>query len=519
MFREQSLISVNAIRLKIPWIGGYADRVQRSPLAWRLLHGTFWSLAGTVCSKALGFGTAVVLARVLGTQDFGAFGIIQGTVAMFQVFAGFGLGLTATKYVAELRSKDPERAGRIIALSSTVGALTGLVVCLCMYAGSGWLAAHTLAAPRLAPLLRLAAFTLLLTAVNGAQMGSLTGFEGFKKIAQINVITGLIYVPVVVVGVVFGGLHGAVYALLVNAGFCCLVGHFALRREVRRYRIRVRLHHSFKELPVLWKFSVPAVLSGLLVTPATWIASALLVQRPGGYAQMGIFNAASQFRNLLMFVPMMLMQASLPVLSSKTDESGSSDFRQTLNISQSIMVGISFPLAAFLMFVAGPVLQMYGKDFRSGQTVLIGVVLTALVQCIGAAAGPAIEAKGRMWTAMGINWSWAALYVAFVYPSVGRFGADALAYGSAAAYILMTIGGFVYIRRDLPEGMLRRIHVSLIFAVFLAIASLLTPGNLRLYAALPTTALAAVVAVTFLTDQSLVRKLRGRSAAAVSDTV
>src|ERR1022692_3038167 len=46
--------------------------------------------------------------------------MIQSTVGMLGIFAGLGLGITATKYVAELRSHDPERAGRIIALGCGV---------------------------------------------------------------------------------------------------------------------------------------------------------------------------------------------------------------------------------------------------------------------------------------------------------------------------------------------------------------------------------------------------------------
>jgi len=37
---------------------------------------------------------------LLGTVGFGELGVIQSTVGMFGVFAGLGLGMTATKYVA-----------------------------------------------------------------------------------------------------------------------------------------------------------------------------------------------------------------------------------------------------------------------------------------------------------------------------------------------------------------------------------------------------------------------------------
>ncbi|MDQ3920568.1 MAG: oligosaccharide flippase family protein, partial [Acidobacteriota bacterium] len=63
-------------------------------------------------------GVAVIAARCLGRKGYGELGIIQSTVGMFQVFAGFGLGLTATKYVAEFKRQNPERAGHIIAVST-----------------------------------------------------------------------------------------------------------------------------------------------------------------------------------------------------------------------------------------------------------------------------------------------------------------------------------------------------------------------------------------------------------------
>ena len=62
----------------------------------------FWTFAGTVISRGLMFVATVAVARILGKTAYGELGMIQSTVGMFSVFAGFGLGLTATKYVAEL---------------------------------------------------------------------------------------------------------------------------------------------------------------------------------------------------------------------------------------------------------------------------------------------------------------------------------------------------------------------------------------------------------------------------------
>jgi O-antigen/teichoic acid export membrane protein len=501
------LITFSSTVTRFPSVGKFIARVQRSDIASRLLHGAFWSLLGTLLTRFLTLGSTMIIAHLLGKEDFGALGMLQSTLAMFQVFAGFGLGLTATKYVAEFRAKDPRRAGRIIALSTSVGVVTGLIVCGGAYMSASWLATHSLAAPRLAPLVRLGAFDLLLTAINGAQMGALAGFERFKKIAHINVFGGMTYVVFSLAGISAFGLYGAIGAVVLSDALLCLVSHVVVRTEARRLDVPVRLADCRQELPVLWKFSAPAVLSGLMVTPIYWLCNSLLVQQPGGYAQMAVYTASSSWRNVLMYLPTMLVQASLPVLSSAADAEGSNRFRSTINITQTIMVAIAFPAATLLMLAAVPILRLYGKGFTTGDSVLIGVVLTALIQCIGAAGGPAIEAKGRMWFALLINGSWAVIYLLFVYLSVERFGANSLAYGAATAYVFLTVWVYVYMRRDLPEGMLSRVLLAVGFALILGGICVVIPARLRLYAALPVTALSGFVAVAYLTDRKLWRSL------------
>jgi len=90
------------------------DRVEASEIGYRLAKGVFWSMASAVISRGLMLAASVLVARMLGKTGFGELGMIRSTVGMFGVFAGFGLGLTATKHVAEFRSSDPARAGRII---------------------------------------------------------------------------------------------------------------------------------------------------------------------------------------------------------------------------------------------------------------------------------------------------------------------------------------------------------------------------------------------------------------------
>ena len=162
------------------------QRLEASPTGSRLVKGALWSLAGSVISRGLMMAAWVLVARVLGKETYGEFGIIRSTVNMFTVFAGFGLGLTATKYIAEFRNSDPHRAGRVMALSGLFAAISGGVIALGLGIFAPWLAQASLNAPHLANPLRLGALMLLLTAMNGAQTGALAGFDAFKAIAVVT---------------------------------------------------------------------------------------------------------------------------------------------------------------------------------------------------------------------------------------------------------------------------------------------------------------------------------------------
>src|SRR5262252_1123612 len=53
-----------------------------SPVS-RLVHGTVWSLAAAIVARGLVLLSGVIVARALGKIEFGRFGIIQSTIAMF----------------------------------------------------------------------------------------------------------------------------------------------------------------------------------------------------------------------------------------------------------------------------------------------------------------------------------------------------------------------------------------------------------------------------------------------------
>ena len=177
-----------------------ADRIIAVPFSRRLARGAFWVLAGAVAARVVRIPISVILARLMGPTNYGELGIVSGSIDLFATFAGFGLGLTATKYVAELKTRDPLRAGRILAASTIVAAVSGTIFAIALFALAPELAVRTLANPQLTGSLRIGALAMLFSAMNGAQMGALYGFEAFQIVAYLQAALGLLDLPLMLAG-------------------------------------------------------------------------------------------------------------------------------------------------------------------------------------------------------------------------------------------------------------------------------------------------------------------------------
>jgi O-antigen/teichoic acid export membrane protein len=400
------------------WLNSFApafvirlkDRLMASHIGARLARGTFWSLVAGCVSRSLALVASIIIARLLGNGGFGELGILQSTLEMFGSLAAFGMGLTSTKYVAECRQSDPDKAGRIIAMSSVVAWLTGGIGTLILIYGSPWLADHALAAPQLAPLLQISSISLLFGAVNGAQTGGLAGFEAFKQMAQINLVSGLLTVVLRVAGTLMMGIEGAVYGMVIAQMSGCIINFVMLRRLAAKSDIAVRYSHCLRDLPVLWKFSLPAVLNSLVVMPSNWFCNALLVNRPGGYDEMAVFNAANQWFYVILFIPGLMGEASLPVLFDRMSVHDYHSARKIFLTSVKLNTAVILPLIGFGFF-SKQIMGFYGQSFSSGWETMLLTLATAGLQAIQMPAGYMIASSGRMWTAVMMNVGWAACYV------------------------------------------------------------------------------------------------------------
>ncbi|SJN48242.1 Membrane protein involved in the export of O-antigen, teichoic acid lipoteichoic acids [Sphingobacterium faecium PCAi_F2.5] len=420
-----------------------------SDLNRKIFNHSLWIIIGNVVSKFILLLATIFIARYLGKEEYGQFGIIKSTILMFAMFAGLELGMTATKYISQYRLTDKSKVERIVGISNLFALLISLLVSIAVFVFAKEIATQ-IKAPKLSHEIRISSFILFFSSLNGIQNGILTGIEKFKQLSINNAVAGIVSSLLLVFTSRYFGLDMVVMAFGLNYVLLFFMNYITLKKEFySTYKIRVLSRSNFVELPVLWKFSLPAILAGLMIGPVTWLCNYLLVNQPNGYSQMANFDIASQWRNTILFIPAALSQITLPLLSSSFADK--SMYKEIFNKNLRLNI-YSGGVLVFVFVLGSPLITyFYGDKYSDALVPIIIMFITTGFLAINNVIGQAIASQGKMWLGLYVNLLWAIVLILSAYFLVVIYdlGAVGLSLSYLVSYIIHTFVQFIYIKRFL----------------------------------------------------------------------
>jgi O-antigen/teichoic acid export membrane protein len=472
------------------------DKVKSSPIIYRLAKGTYWSLLGTVATRIFTMITAIIVARLLGKENYGAYGMVQSTLGMFGLFAGFALGSTTTKYIAELREGNPEKAGGILSLTKMLSIISSSTIGLILIFLASWIARITLKREDLSPIIITGAFLMFISTLNNVQSGALAGFEAFKSTAKINFIQGIATPLISIPLVYYYGIQGAIISLIFVSAIGYWLCNIALKRECERYGINVLPFNlrSISEWPILWKYSIPALMSGLFFIPVTWITNAILVNQTNGYAELGLFNAANQWRQFIIFIPQILTSVMIPIFSETYSRTDRKDFADVYVLNLRLTWLIALPAATIVIALRNPLAALFGSQYSGMMPLIIILMATTFLNVVNNVAGAALAGSGKMWVSTLFNLCWAVVLVSACSVLAPLYGGLGLSLAYLLAYLFHTIWVSIYVQyRLLPSSASEQKKAFLFSLVVLIPACLLGYSN-----SLPRLLDISMVAIAFI---------------------
>lgn len=407
----------------------------------RLIKGTALNLIAVAFNQGSTLIVNIVVARILMKQTFGEYAMVQSTLLTVATLSQLATGYTAAKYIAEYRSSDPERAGRIMGLCALVSAVMAGVGAFLLIAIAPWLADAMLKAPRLAFALMVGSGFLFFSSINGYQTGALSGLEAYGSLAKAGVASGIVAVAAISLGAWWGGLNGTLIGLSISAFVRCAIHNRWLRLESRAQGIKPQYKGSLNlEKAIIFKFALPAAMAGYYSMPMVWLANSFLVRQPGGYGEMALYASSSSVRMLVLFIPQVINNVSLSVLNH-TKGSGDNQRYKRVYLSNVFVVFLATLTGGLVIGLFGDtILGVFGKDFSGGKKILQILMISTVFEGIAVSLAQVIQSKEKMW----LSFFFIAVprdmsVVVLAYLLVSHYGAYGLAWSYTTSWLLTMI--------------------------------------------------------------------------------
>lgn len=408
-----------------------------------MMSGAFWSFTGTALGKFCVLLTGIICARILGKEQFGELGMVRSTIGMFIILGAGGIGVTATKFISSYRQDEPQHAASIYRLSMLFSLSLGILTTLLLLGFTGCLAESFLKSSELAYPLIIGSAVLFLSILNSSENGTLAGLEDFRSIAINTLISSFVESACMIAGAYFYQIEGAIAGFAIGVLVLYLANKRSALRSLRRAGIPTKTSHVAKEdWQLIYKYCIPATLSALTVTPVFWLVRTLLV-RGEGYSELGSFEAADQWKVIILFVPGAISQIVLPIMASIKE---TAKFRRTLAGNILLIGVVSALLAIPTLFLAPVIMPLYGKTFTDMAPLTylaISTIPTALAQILEMT----LYSRDRMWTCFAFNllWGASAVVLSYYFLHTGQ-GAAGVALAILLAYLLkmLCMGGYLF---------------------------------------------------------------------------
>lgn len=392
--------------------------------------GSAWVLMGNGLARILTLAGSVIVARALGKEIFGEYSLAINTLNLLAEAATFGAGTAGAKYISETLSKDKIKVAQSIVCSCLVTFLLALIVAVTLIVGGDQIANSIFRNTNMTPCLNAVALGLVAAGITGTLNSILSGLKKFRLTAVINIASCFVLFSLQAIAAFSKSLLVVTYATACGYIIVCIVTAYCIHKELIKADIKLHLGIKVSTLQLLYRYNLPAFISGMTVVPTTWAANLLLARQNQGYEELAIYSVANQWRNILLFIPITIASVALPILSGQSKQ----DANKLLFFSLSLNAAITFTTCALVYPFIPYILAAYGKGFSTGIYAFTGMLLVVFLISINSALSTYLTSQNRFWSGSIMNCLWAICFLALCQWLIPSQKALGLIYAYAGSY-------------------------------------------------------------------------------------
>ena len=438
----------------------------------KIAKGAGIGFAGTFIGTVLGYFSRMIIARFLGSDEYGliCLGFAAMTIAATLALAGFSAGVQ--RYISFYKGKGDE--GRI--KGTIIGALKisfslSLILALLLFFYADWISIHVFHEADLTPVLRIfliaAPFWVLATVFTSATIG----FQEIKyRVYTFFLFKDTFKLIAIVIFLVlgYGVLGAAVGWVLAIIGTAFLAFYF-LEKKV----FPIFLHSKVKAVSVdkeLLFFSFPLIFAGLASLITGWTDTLML-----GYfcssSEVGIYNAAAPTAKILQIVPGAFTLIFMPVATELYARNKSGELRNTYSSVTKWIFAIILPgFVLMSLFSVSIIKIMFGPEYIKGATALSILAFSYFVYALAGLASSFLVTYGRTKIVMGCSFICASINFFFNILLIPVYGIDGAAVATGFSVVLMSALHLFFVYRIMKMQPFKKSYFKPFFASIIAVS-------------------------------------------------
>lgn len=365
------------------------EELKKKLLASKFFKDSFWAVFGNGIGNALLMLSGILIARFLGKDLYGEYGLVKTTMFYVAAFSTFGLGYTSTKWISEYKSVDETKVRSIAIDAMKISLISSATLALLLIIFAPLLASY-IGEPSLSIAFRFLGIIIICRACSTTASGIMAGLGMFKTIAYNSMYAGLVMSCVCVPLTYFWGIKGALLSLSLSQIFNAFVNIISVKGELSKFLDQTRDFFTKR----LLTFSFPVALQELSYTLCNW-GSMLMLTKWSSLGEVGIYTASSQWNAIILFVPGLLSNVMLSHLSQDTYNQE----RHKKTVNMMLLVNLMCTLLPFIIFyILTPwIVTFYGQTFVGMKTVMRVLVFGTIFTCLSSVLSNELIALGKTW--------------------------------------------------------------------------------------------------------------------------
>ena len=416
--------------------------------------GSFHILWGLVVSTVISSVATIFVARLLGSDLYGLFGIALIAPTLIGVFRDWGINQAMIRDTAQYLAEGRASEVRSILVSGIVfEVVLGIVLSAVSFALSGYLAANVFHRPEIESLMQIASISILAGGLINAATATFTGIEKmhlnsymliFHSIVKTVLMVGLVVLGLSTSGAILGYTAAMIAGGLIGVAFVWSQYRHLPKLDGFRFEIKAYIKSMLAYGAPL---SISVILAGFL---GQYYAFLLPIFYVSDNVAIGNFGIASTFVVLIGFFATPINMMLFPAFS-KLDAKRDKDIMQ--NVYQySVKYGALFvvPVAALVMCLAEPAVStLFGQSYMSAPLFLALLSFTYFFPAFGSlSVGNFLSSQGKTTFILYLTLIAVAIGLPLGYALIMLFGVLGLIATSLITGIVTTIIPVVWVRKN-----------------------------------------------------------------------